>query len=134
MNKYEENLGKEQLADIGLPLVEKLYEIILWLYPCINKFPKSQRFVLGQRIENTVLLILEKSLQAAQESGAERLKTLKRISIEMDKLRYLIRLSKDLHFIKIRQYGFISDNLNEAGKMLGGWVRSCYSKQNKKSY
>jgi four helix bundle protein len=111
-----------------------MYDIILWLYPCINKFPKSQRFVLGQRIENSALSILEKSLQAAQENGTERLNTLKKASIEMDKLRYLIRLSKDLRFIKIGQYGFASDNLNEAGKMLGGWVRSCYAGQNRRGF
>jgi len=43
----------------NLAIFEKTYDLILWIYPTVNKFPKSQRFVLGQHIENTVLELLE---------------------------------------------------------------------------
>jgi len=43
----------------------------------------------------------------------------------LDKLRILIRLSKDLHFISIRQYEFVANKVNEIGKMLGGWMKFC---------
>jgi len=42
----------------------------------------------------------------------------------LDKLRILIRLSKDFKFISIRQYEFVSGEINEVGKMLGGWIKS----------
>ena len=48
-----------------------------------------------------------------------------KISVELDKLRILIRLSKDLKFISIRQYGFGAEKINEIGKMLGGWIKNC---------
>ena len=38
-----------------LTIFEKTYQLILWLYPAVRKFPKAQRFVLGQQIENTAL-------------------------------------------------------------------------------
>ena len=41
-----------------LVIFEKIYQLVLWLYPTVSKFPKSQRFVLGQQIENTALDIL----------------------------------------------------------------------------
>jgi len=44
----------------NLAILEKTYELILWLYPAVNKFPKSQRFVLGQRMENAAIEILGK--------------------------------------------------------------------------
>jgi len=50
-----------------LVIFQKVYDLILWLYPAVNKFPKSQRFVLGQQIENTVLEILKGIIQANQE-------------------------------------------------------------------
>ena len=77
----------------NLPIFEKTYELILWIYPRVNKFPKSQRFVLGQRIENTILRILEGIIEANQERN--KLPYLKQTSVELDKLRILIRLSKD---------------------------------------
>ena len=105
----------------NLPIFEKTYELILWLYPTVNKFPKSQRFILGQHIENTVLEILKGIIEANQ--GRNKLPCLKQISVELDKLRILIRLSKDLKFISIRQYGFAAKKINEIGKMLGGWIK-----------
>jgi hypothetical protein len=38
-----------------LIIYQKTYDFMLWFHPVINKFPKSQRFVLGQRIENKIL-------------------------------------------------------------------------------
>jgi len=112
-----------------LTILEKVYELILWLYPTVNKFPKSQRFVLGQRIETVSLGILEKIIAANQS----RAKTayLKKTSIELDILRYLVRLSKDLHFISLRQYEFAAQKINEIGKMLGGWIKFCGTGQDR---
>jgi len=61
-----------------LVIFQKVYDLILWLYPAVNKFPKSQRFVLGQQIENTVLEILKGIIQANQERN--KLPYLKQIS------------------------------------------------------
>ncbi len=104
-----------------LVIFQKVYDLILWLYPTVNKFPKSQRFVLGQQIENTVLEILKGTIQANQETN--RLPYLKQISVDLDKLRILIRLSKDLKFISLRQYQFAAEKINEIGKILSGWIK-----------
>ncbi|MDD2647095.1 MAG: diversity-generating retroelement protein Avd [Patescibacteria group bacterium] len=106
----------------SLPIFQKIYDLILWLHPVINKFPKSQRFVLGQQIENTILEVLKTIIQA----NAERNKTayLKQASIDLDKLRILIRLSKDLKFVSLKQYSLTAEKINEIGKMLGGWLKS----------
>ena len=107
----------------NLSIFEKTYEMILWLYPTINKFPKSQRFVLGQQIETAILEILKGIIQANSER--DKIPYLKQMSVELDKLRILIRLSKDLKFINIKQYQFVVEKINEVGKMLGGWIKSC---------
>ena len=104
-----------------LVIFQKVYDLILWLYPTVNKFPKKQRFVLGQQIENTVLEILKGTIQANQENN--KTPYLKQISVELDKLRILIRLSKDLKFIGLRQYQFSAEKINEIGKILGGWLK-----------
>ncbi|MFA5714569.1 MAG: four helix bundle protein [Candidatus Paceibacterota bacterium] len=46
-----------------LVIFQKTYDLILWIYPVVNGFPKSQRFVLGQKIENILIsfLILPRS-------------------------------------------------------------------------
>jgi len=107
----------------NLKIFEKTYELILWIYPAVNRFPKTQRFVLGQQVENTVLNLLKLIIQANAERN--KLPYLKQLSIELDKLRILVRLSKDLRFLSIKQYEFAVNKINEIGKMLGGWIKIC---------
>jgi hypothetical protein len=33
----------------------KTYDLMLWLFPQVGKFPKQYRFILGDRIENLLL-------------------------------------------------------------------------------
>ncbi len=35
--------------------LEKTYQFLLWLIPTVEKFPKSQRFLLGDYIQSTEL-------------------------------------------------------------------------------
>lgn len=106
----------------NLILFQKFYDFILWIYPAVNKFPKTQRFVLGQQISNTVLDILKNIIQGNSERY--KLPYQKQISVDLDKLRILIRLSKDLKFLSIKQYEFAADKINEIGRLLGGWMKS----------
>lgn len=41
------------------PALEKAYGFLAWLIPTLEKFPRSQRFLLGDRIESAALDVLE---------------------------------------------------------------------------
>jgi hypothetical protein len=41
------------------PAVEAHYQFLLWLVPTIDRFPKSQKFVFGDRVLNLALDVLE---------------------------------------------------------------------------
>ena len=106
-----------------LILFQKIYDFIRWLYPTINKFPKNQRFVLGQQLEQSAISILKLTIRAEQTRGAERLEYQRHLSVELDVLRILCRLSKDLRFVSIGQYAFTAERINEMGRILGGWQK-----------
>ncbi|MCX6737668.1 MAG: diversity-generating retroelement protein Avd [Candidatus Parcubacteria bacterium] len=102
------------------PILQKTYEIVLWLYPTINKFPKNQRFVLGQRLENTILsftLLLIRANYAKNKASI-----LEEAREQLYLFIILIRLAKDLKFISLKQYEFVTKKIYEVGKMLGGWL------------
>lgn len=40
-------------------VVEKAYQFLLWLVPTLEKFPKSQKFLLADRIQVLALDVLE---------------------------------------------------------------------------
>ena len=111
-----------------LILFQKSYDFILWLYPLINRLPKHHRTVLGRQIEELGLSILLHVLSANIARGNERKALQLLISEELDKLRILIRLTKDLRFISIKQYTYAAEKVNEIGKILFGWMQVIPSK------
>jgi hypothetical protein len=46
------------------PALEATYRFILWLVPTVEKFPRSQKFLLGDRIQSTALDVLEGVVEA----------------------------------------------------------------------
>ena len=97
---------------------------MLYMYPMVNTFPKSQRFVLAQHIENITLEMLEKIIEINSGEDKGKRELFKRIDINVDKLKILFRLAKDLKFISIKKYGIVSEKIVEIGKLLGGWQKS----------
>jgi hypothetical protein len=104
------------------PIFVKTYDFLLWLIPLTLKFPKSQRFLLAERLSRLALdfydLILEATTepehQAARLIAADRLLT---------KIRLYIRLSHDLHCISQGQFEHAVRCLDEIGRLIGGWQK-----------
>lgn len=44
--------------------LERFYQFVLWLIPTVEKFPRSQKFQLGDRIQTTALAVLELLIEA----------------------------------------------------------------------
>jgi hypothetical protein len=105
-----------------LIIYQKHYDLMVYSFPIIGRFPKEQRFVLGQQIENQMLEI-GKMIIHANKLKQKRGK-LYEIDIELEKLRFLIRLSKDLGMMSIKKYGHHCERINEIGKLLGGWLKT----------
>jgi len=55
------------------PALEAMYQFLLWLIPTLDKFPKSQKFVLGDRIETVALDVLDALTAATYTRGRDRL-------------------------------------------------------------
>ena len=108
-----------QLKDISA--LTKTYDLLLWIIPQLEKFPKGQKYLLGDRIETLVLDILDLLIQAAYTKDKTHL--LRNANLKLEQLRYLIRLVTDLKYLSIRKYEYLSKCLNEIGVEIGGWLR-----------
>lgn len=105
-----------------IPLFTKLYELYSTVSFSLPSFPKTQRYTLGQRIEHTILDLLE--LLFSIPLADNRLAILKQMSVKTDLLKTLLRLSKDTHSLPTGRYLELQAILQEIGKMLGGWIRA----------
>ncbi len=102
------------------------YDFLLYLIPQLSKYPRDQKFVLGDRIETLALDILDDLIMAYY--SREKLKTLEKANLKLERLRFLIRLSHDLKLLSNQKYGVISQKINEIGGTVGNWMKSIKSK------
>ncbi len=45
------------------PALEAMYRFLLWLIPTVEKFPRSRKYLLGDRMESAALDVLERLIE-----------------------------------------------------------------------
>ncbi len=109
-------------AQITGPALEAHFQFILWLIPAVEKFPRGQKFLLGDRIQTTALDVLECLVEATYTR--DRRSLLARANLGIEKLRFFFRLAVELKHLDRRRYEFAARALDEIGRLVGGWRKS----------
>ena len=90
-------------APTGLPVVvQEAYEFSIWLIRKVENFPRSYRFSVGDRLVQGILDLL----------------------LRLNRLRFLLRLAKDLNLPNVDSYGHAAERVEEIGRMVGGWRKA----------
>jgi len=112
------------MDEFDIPIFKKTYELYKTVYSYRASVSKQDRYTLWQRCETILLDILEGMLMASQMSKAEKFPTLIGVSTKLKLLRVFIRLNKDVKAIDMKKYLVLQQDIDEIGKMLGGWIKS----------
>jgi four helix bundle protein len=112
---------EESLSERQSPIFTKTYDFILWLLNHTEQFPKSERFRMAKRLEDSAFAFYEKLVEATRSSRTRAI--LLDADLELDKLRLCLRLSHARKLTKTDQYQYASGALVEIGKLLGGWLK-----------
>ena len=88
----------------------------------MEKFPRSQKFLLGDRLQATALDVLERLVEATYTR--DRRRHLASSNLGIEKLRFLCRLAKDLGRLDERRYEYAARSLDETGRLIGGWRKA----------
>ena len=110
--------------ELDIPIFKKSYDLYKTFYSYRADVSKQDRYTIWQRSENTILDVLEAILLASQSGKAGKLPFLESASVKLNILRVLIRLTKDVKAIDNKKYIVLETNIDEIGRMLGGWIRS----------
>jgi hypothetical protein len=106
-----------------IPIIKNLYELYKTFYRYSKFFPKKDKYTLAAKCEmyiNALELLLEASCVPARE----KLNLIKKANTKFDALKLFIRLLKDLNIIEDKKYLELQKQIQEIGKMIGGWQRS----------
>ncbi|NCC20185.1 diversity-generating retroelement protein Avd [Candidatus Saccharibacteria bacterium] len=102
----------------------KMLEVVLWTFEKVNTFPKKQRFILGQQIENSSLAALRLIIEANNVRDDQvALKRLEGLNVELEVMRSLFRVAFEVSFIKASSLGYITEKIDEVGRMGGSWQK-----------
>ncbi|MBL8879845.1 MAG: diversity-generating retroelement protein Avd [Phycisphaerales bacterium] len=107
----------------SLPVIDRTFDLIKWYSAHVAKFPRSHRYSLGQRIEAKLYDILEGLVEAEYAEGAAKTAPLTAVNFRLEILRFLTRLSHELAVLPGKSHEFASREINEIGRMVGGWIK-----------
>jgi len=125
---------REALSDVQCPIggfvsrktdeisvIVKTYDFTLWLLPHVAKFSRDHRFTLGNRLEEGALEVLELLVDASYNEQKRTL--LQQANARLSRVRYLVRLAKDLKQMSVKQYEFAARAIDGIGVEIGGWLK-----------
>jgi hypothetical protein len=104
------------------PAVEAHYQLLNWLMQTVERFPKSQKFLLGDRIQRTALDVLEALIEATYTR--DRRTHLARANLGLEKLRFFFRLAFEQKHLDVRRYEHAARTIDEVGRLIGGWAKA----------
>ena len=105
------------------PIFVRTHDFACWLLARTIKFPKSQRFVMAKRVEETVLDFQERLIRAARADNRAQGKELREADVLLEILRRHIRTCVELKLFTVRQYEYAAGQMVEIGRLLGGWIK-----------
>jgi hypothetical protein len=108
-------------------VLARTYDLLAWLLPKAERFPKVYRYTVTQRLMNAALDLQEALFDAQSQGGSTRQKHLRAADAHLNKLRLYLRLAHQWQWLSHGQYRHVSEMVAEVGRLLGGWLRTATS-------
>lgn len=105
----------------------RTYDFVTWLIPLTMNFPRSQRFVVTDRLQTAALNFQERLIEANVQRGTKRAEILRAADADLLKIRLYLRLCERWQWLNPGQYQHASRMVAELGNLLGGWLKTVTS-------
>ena len=104
-------------------VLTRTFDLLAWLGPKSDGFPRGYRFTVTQRMMNAALDTQERLFDAQSRRGGRRLEALQAADSALARLRLYLRLAHHWHWLSDGQYEHVSAMVAEVGRLLGGWIK-----------
>ena len=94
------------------------------LHELRKKFSKSERYSLGEKLENSLLDILLEIIGAGNVKHEWKIAAIDRALVHLEQAKILLRLAGDCDQITMDMYLTRSEVFQKIGRMLGGWRKA----------
>ena len=110
-------------SSLEIPITVKLFNLYESTHKMIFKFPKHEKYSLGEKIEKSILDGIELSILASSAGKFEKEKILLKLNCKVELLKVLFRVVLNCKIIDTRIYLEHEALLQETGKMTQGWIK-----------
>lgn len=114
---------KSHASDPETVLFVRVHDFCLWLTRAVEKFPRSQRFLLASRLQDTAFALHTDLIQSRKVEGQPRSTALLAADVKLESLRLQLRLAQELTCISMTQYEHAARLLSEIGRLLGSRIK-----------
>lgn len=89
--------------------------------------PRLTRYTLGIKIDNLFTDLIAITLTAQYAKREQKLTMLLQLTQKLDHLKYFTTILWETKGLESSKYSQLAKKLNDAGTMLGGWIRKLES-------
>lgn len=105
-------------------IFSKVFDFCVQWHQQSKKFPKLDRYSLGQECLQTLVETVVIVKKAEFLTGQIKIIEIQKASEKLDLIKVLVRLTRAIEILEEKEYIVMEAELSEIGRMIGGWIRS----------
>ncbi len=106
----------------NLPVYKASYDLLVEIFQFVKNFNKEYKYTVGEKLKNETLEMIMNIFRANSRQQKKELLQTARENIEV--IRVLLRLTKDLKQIDLRKFVMINEKIENVSKQLAGWQKA----------
>lgn len=107
----------------NLPVYKASYELLVEIFQFSKNFSKEYKYTVGEKLKDETLEMIMNIYRANSREHKKDLLQIARENIEV--IRLLLRLVKDLKQITLSKFVEINEKIETVSKQLTGWQKAC---------
>ena len=111
-----------------LPVIEHAAKVYKDWYQFRDHLPKKFRYAIGNKIDSLFIEILELLFIASYQNIESKLPTIETVIKKTDILKFFLRIAWDIRALDDKKYILLSEQIQELGRMVGGWKKQLLTK------
>ncbi|MBI2279002.1 MAG: four helix bundle protein [Candidatus Brennerbacteria bacterium] len=111
-----------------LPVIQKLVAAYKLWHALVQNFRRTSRYTLGAKIDSLLLEVIENTVAASYLPIHEKSSVLAKSISKLDFVKFFLEVAWEIKELDSKKYIAVSEKLDEAGRMLGGWKKGLEKK------
>ncbi|WP_028574369.1 four helix bundle protein [Desulfonatronovibrio hydrogenovorans] len=107
-------------------LYQKIDDMSNYLFPVVERFPKSEKFALCTQIKNcvhTMIMNVIRMQKIHPKNIREKLRWARETDCRLEMLQHFIRHAHSRRYLSNKRLRLITEKLVELGRIIGGLIR-----------